>query len=109
MLDYDARRLVDDPAYFNAVWQMYRDWYQNHEEHLLVPLEALDSFEDAARMQVIFGTTALHTGFEIDAGEATEWIRRTMQRAFNGLGVLGGNFSEVIAHIVVTLRTETYH
>ena len=107
-LSYDAVRMVDDPAYADEVWGAFREWISLFEKDLIVKPEVLDSFGNVGRMQLIFATTALQPGILVDAGNATEWIRQTMRDAFNGRGRLGGNYREVLAHIVVTLRTGTY-
>lgn len=106
--DYDAVRVVSDEAYLDAVWRRFRAWYAEHEAGLWVKPEALDAFLPAARLQVIFATTALAPGIAPHAGAAHEWVCRQMRTAFNGGGRLGGNYHAVLAHMVVSLRTGTY-
>ena len=106
MITYDATRLVRDEGYLEETWQVFRRWYAHYEQDLWVQPSVLDEFGKTARLQVIFGTTALIEGFH--AGEAHEWICKCMRDAFGGRGEHGGNYIKVLAGIAVGLCTGTY-
>ena len=51
-LRYDAVKVVTDEYYFNAVWKMFRDWYNNMQEDFFVSTEEMDKFGEYAKLQV---------------------------------------------------------
>jgi hypothetical protein len=58
---------------------------------------------------VIFATTALTPGdLKVDSGEAHEFLCKTIKDAFSGIGKYGGNYHMVLAHIIVSLKTNAY-